>query len=105
LIKTLKPTEFDILFGSEPFLKDYVTHIQENPSSLLSRILGVFEVQVEELPPMQFFITENMLGNDFTAIKRCYDLKGSTFERNTDLDLLQEITGETGLKVLKDINF
>jgi hypothetical protein len=55
--------------------------------------------------PMKFLITENMLGNDFSAIKRCYDLKGSLFNREVKLDTYNQITGETGLKVLKDVNF
>ena len=53
---------------------------------------------------MKFLITENMMGQDFTAVKRCYDLKGSTFDRITDIDLYNEITGESGLNVLKDQN-
>ena len=32
-------------------------------------------------------------------------MKGSTFERVTDIDLVQEVTGDSGRKVLKDLNF
>ena len=38
-------------------------------------------------------------------MKRCFDLKGSTLDRNTSVDFYNQITGETGLKVLKDLNF
>ena len=104
LIKTLKPSEFDILFEEDGFLEDYFEHTQKNPQSLLSRFLGVYEVKVNKSSSMKFLITENMMGQDFTAVKRCYDLKGSTFDRITDIDLYNEITGESGLNVLKDQN-
>ena len=64
--------------------------------------MGIYEVKINKQKPMQFFITENMLGDDFQAIKRCYDLKGSNHDRVTKMDKYQEMTGETGLKVLKD---
>jgi len=104
LIKTLKPSEFDILFEEDGFLEDYFEHTQKNPQSLLSRFLGVYEVKVNKSSSMKFLITENMMGQDFTAVKRCYDLKGSTFDRITAIDLYNEITGESGLNVLKDQN-
>ena len=53
---------------------------------------------------MIFFITENMMGSDLTAIKRCYDLKGSLHNRITKIDDYDRATGITGLKVLKDQN-
>lgn len=105
LIKTLKPSEFDILFGNDGFFEDYFEHTQKNPQSLLSRFLGVYEVKVNNATPIKFLITENMVGQDFKAVKRCFDLKGSTLDRNTSVDFYNQITGETGLKVLKDLNF
>lgn len=45
-----------------------------------------------------------MIGDDFQSIKRCFDLKGSSLHRTTKMDKYQEVTGETGLKVLKDQN-
>ena len=46
-----------------------------------------------------------MIGNDFSAIRKCYDLKGSLLGRITKISNIDKETGETGLKVLKDINF
>jgi 1-phosphatidylinositol-4-phosphate 5-kinase len=63
MIKTLKPSEFDILLKTD-FLIDYFKHLEANPGSLLSRILGIYEVKVSNGSPMVFFITENMLGGD-----------------------------------------
>lgn len=51
-----------------------------------------------------FYITENMIGNDFDKIVRCFDLKGSKRHRLVDLTE-EEKSGATGLKVLKCQNF
>ena len=103
MIKTVKPSEMDILFKTD-FLLDYYQHLKSHPDSLLSRILGIFEVTVSKSSPMVFLITENMLGEDLHAIKRCYDLKGSLYKRETKISEEQMVTG-AGLKVLKDLNF
>jgi len=42
MIKTLKTSEFKILFGPNNFLKGYYLHLKNNPNSLLSRFLGVY---------------------------------------------------------------
>jgi hypothetical protein len=55
---------------------------------------------------MYVFLTENMVGHDFATIRRCYDLKGSSYGRFVEVnDIQAQITGETGLKVLKCQNF
>jgi hypothetical protein len=46
-----------------------------------------------------------MLGMDFLGIRKCYDLKGSLLGRFTKVSEYQDITGDTGIKVLKDKNF
>jgi len=46
-----------------------------------------------------------MIGHDFSAIQKCFDLKGSLLGRKTEITKEDEETGETGFKVLKDINF
>ena len=46
-----------------------------------------------------------MIQDNFHAIKSCYDLKGSIFDRNVEIDIADEISGQNGLKVLKDQNF
>ena len=45
-----------------------------------------------------------MIGDDFKAIKKCFDLKGSLFNRETDITSSEVDTGETGFKVLTDKN-
>ena len=104
MLKTLKPEEFDILFDEDKFLIDYYKYITTHPDSLLSRILGVYCIRAKKQAPMTFFITENMIGDDFAAIKRCWDLKGSLHQRMTKLDDQEKESGNTGMKVLKELN-
>lgn len=43
-----------------------------------------------------------MIGNDFKAIKKCFDLKGSLFNRITDITQSEV---ETGPKTPKPLQF
>lgn len=79
-------------------------HLVKYPDSILSRYLGVYEVKMHRQEPIYFFITENQIGKDFANVKRCYDLKGSTFKRMTNIPPQLE-NKDTGLMVLKDQNF
>ena len=45
-----------------------------------------------------------MIGDDFPAIKRCWDLKGSLLGRKTETTTAEKITKRSGFKVLKDKN-
>lgn len=51
------------------------------------------------------FIMDNLLGCDFINITRIYDLKGSTVGRSVKLSQAQVESGNSGLKVLKDLNY
>lgn len=50
-------------------------------------------------------IMNNLVGLDFINVHRLYDLKGSTFGRRTKLSEKEKETGNSGMKVLKDLNF
>ena len=106
MLKTLKPSEKDILFKQD-FLLHYYKHIVNNPDSLLSKIFGVFEMQIKKnnsVTAMTFFITENMVRYDQHRVRRCFDLKGSLYGRETKISEEEKING-TGMKCLKDKNF
>lgn len=45
LIKTLQKGEWDIIKKSD-FLVDYIIHLKKNPKSLLSRYMGIYEVNI-----------------------------------------------------------
>ena len=58
---------------------------------------------------MTFFITENMIGNDCQSISRCWDLKGSVYNRRTKPraeqdDCSSEDQDDNGFTVYKDLN-
>ena len=76
MLKTLKESEKKILHFKE-FLQKYFVFITENPDSLLMRIYGIYQVDIKDEQSICFLITDNMVGNDFDNIHRCFDLKGS----------------------------
>lgn len=45
LIKTLKKSELEILLKTD-FLVDYAIHLVKNPDSILSRFLGLYEIDI-----------------------------------------------------------
>lgn len=100
MLKTLKDSEFDILF-SKGFLLDYFKHLESNPNSLLMKILGVYQLKIGDSEPVRFLITENMVGRDQSRIHRCFDLKGSLYGR-TEKITAEQMKDGSGLKVLKD---
>ena len=58
----------------------------ENPDCLISKILGLFKIQIEKSSnSIYFMITENMIGNDKQKVIRSFDLKGSTFSRHVKI--------------------
>jgi len=70
------------------------------PDTMLSKILGVYEIKIGTDSPYSFFVTENMMSCDLSKLKYCFDLKGSIHGREEDHEPY-----ESGLKVLKDVNF
>lgn len=105
MIKTMKPAEAKIFFDkTDGILLDYLQHMSEQPDSLLSKVLGVYQIQIKHSEPVFFFVSENMVGDDFEKIRHMYDLKGSTLSRHTQLTTEEQQSGTTGVKVLKDQN-
>ena len=74
-------------------------YLKQNPSSILSRIYGVYTVEMADYQKVHLILMGNTLrfdnGND---VSRIYDLKGSTFSR-----LVKGRTTHTS--TLKDQNF
>mmetsp|Transcript_448 Transcript_448/g.898 ORF Transcript_448/g.898 Transcript_448/m.898 type:complete len:217 (+) Transcript_448:1407-2057(+) len=76
IIKTMFQEELDIMIES---LRQYHDYIEQNPSSLIARIYGVFQVEMEGIVPVNLLVMRNTMQklrrrNDITKI---YDLKGS----------------------------
>ena len=54
--------------------------------------------------PVLFFVTENIITDDFERTIRCYDIKGGDIDgRRTELS--EDDRERSGLKVLKDLNY
>ena len=106
VLKTLKPTEEELLFNKKNgILASYFTYIQKHPNSLISRLLGVYKVKLQMMDEyVTFVIMDSLIGEEYRRIERLYDLKGSTHGRITKLTPEQEANG-SGLKTLKDLNF
>jgi len=76
IIKTMFQEELDIMIES---LRQYHDYIEQNPSSLIARIYGVYQVEMEGIVPVNLLVMRNTMQklrrrNDITKI---YDLKGS----------------------------
>jgi hypothetical protein len=81
MLKTLKNSEFEILLNKHALLMDYFRYVTENPTCLLSKILGMYKIKIGSSEPINFIITENMIGNDKNRVIRTFDLKGSLHGR------------------------
>jgi len=97
MIKTLKSEELELL--RHTFLKEYITHIEQNPKSLLCRIYGMYNVIFAQGKEILIIVMRNVIGDfkDNTIIK--YDLKGSTYKRTAAFHF------ENDNNVMKDLDF
>jgi hypothetical protein len=64
MLKTLKESEFDILMNKCEFMMDYFKYVTENPDCLLSKLLGLYKIEIGKSSPIYFMVTENMLEDD-----------------------------------------
>lgn len=87
-------SEFHIIMDG---LETYTEYIIKNPSSLISRFYGVFEIQMEGLDPIKLILMQNTIQKyaDENKIVKVYDLKGSMVHREV-------VIGEK--QTMKDIN-
>jgi len=60
MMKTLKESEMEIIFDKD-FITKYFKHIMLYPKSLLTKIYGVYQIQVAGKSPIYFFLTDNMI--------------------------------------------
>lgn len=83
----------------ESILPQFHQHLKKNPKSLISRIYGVYTVEMRDYEKVHLILMGNTLRFDNkNDITRVYDLKGSTFSRMVKGRTTQAST-------LKDQNF
>jgi len=99
LIKTLKVEEFELI--KNQFLYKYCKYLAENPKSLLSRLYGMYNLNVNQgKDNILIIVMRNVIGDFQDNIIAKFDLKGSSFKRKSffDIDKIDE-------KTMKDNNF
>ena len=99
LIKTLKVEEFDLIRNL--FLYKYCKYLAQNPKSLLSRLYGMYNLNVNQGKDNILIIVMRNVNGDFQDnIIAKFDLKGSSFKRKSAFDI-EKIDEKT----MKDNNF
>ena len=83
IIKTIPMKERVCL--EKKLLKPYHQRLIACPDSLLCRFIGLFTLKITGVSSVDIVVMENVL-RSVVAKKRCYDLKGSTYQRTAHGD-------------------
>jgi 1-phosphatidylinositol-4-phosphate 5-kinase len=97
IIKTIHHAEHKFL---RKILRDYYTHVQENPNTLLSQFYGLHRVKIPYGRKIHFVVMNNLFP-PHRDIHRTFDLKGSTIGR----DFREEDLEKNPRATLKDLNW
>ena len=64
-------------------LPNYFEHISKNHNSLIARIYGIFQVQMEGIVPITLLLMQNVThkADPNSKVFKTYDLKGSWLNR------------------------
>ena len=98
IIKTMFQEELYIMMENLP---TYFEYIFANPKSLIARIYGVFQVQMEGIVPVNLLIMANTIQNwsQDNCISKVYDLKGSYIHRMVSINEKQTLKDRNLLSV------
>ncbi|KJZ71707.1 hypothetical protein HIM_08904 [Hirsutella minnesotensis 3608] len=97
IIKTIHHSEHKFL---RKILKEYYTHVQQNPNTLLSQFYGLHRVKMPYGKKIHFVVMNNLFP-PHRDIHTTFDLKGSTIGRDYKEDDLARNPRAT----LKDLNW
>ncbi|KAI4798312.1 SAICAR synthase-like protein, partial [Aureobasidium sp. EXF-8846] len=97
IIKTIHHAEHKFL---RKILRDYYSHVQENPNTLLSQFYGLHRVKIPYGRKIHFVVMNNLFP-PHRDIHRTFDLKGSTIGR----DFKEEELDKNPRATLKDLNW
>lgn len=78
LIKTMTKGDFT---SWNNLFREYFVHVCENPESLIAKVYGVYQVQVEGVEPQYLILMGSTAFYNPINCKKMYDLKGSLVER------------------------
>ena len=97
IIKTIHHAEHKLL---RKILRDYYSHILENPNTLISQFYGLHRVKIPYGRKIHFVVMNNLFP-PHRDIHKTFDLKGSTIGRDFKEDNLENNPRAT----LKDLNW
>lgn len=97
IIKTIHHAEHKFL---RKILKDYYTHVENNPNTLLSQFYGLHRVKMPYGKKIHFIVMNNLFP-PHRDIHATFDLKGSTIGR----DYKEEDLEKNPRATLKDLNW
>lgn len=97
IIKTIHHAEHRLL---RKILKEYYTHIEDNPNTLLSQFYGLHRVKIPYGKKIHFVIMNNLFP-PHRDIHQTFDLKGSTVGR----DFKEEDLEKNPRATMKDLNW
>ena len=100
LIKTMTNDDFNAFMK---FFKYYFEHVNEFPNSLIARIYGVYQIEIEGMVPVYLLLMGNSKKIDNSYIQKIYDLKGSLIKRIVPEEVDHEVDFKN-TSVLKDVN-
>lgn len=87
-LKVIKKRERKAL---QTIFKDYLSHIQKNTNSILTKIYGCFRISSEKMENIYILVMDNILPSD-QRVNEIYDIKGSLHNRKST----------SGSQILKD---
>lgn len=78
LIKTIPDHEAKTMVR---ILPAYYSHIENNPKTLLSPVVGLYALRLVGAPSLNIIVMANLFSNEFLTPSITYDLKGSWVDR------------------------
>lgn len=66
-------------------MSEFYAYFQENPGSLIAKILGLYRFKRHDISeePFYLIVMRNVSPYDRSTYERIYDIKGSEFNRST----------------------
>lgn len=98
IIKTISSSELETI--NSGFLLNYFHHIYNYPDTLTAKIYGIYTIVINEVTKIHIILMQNLANCNSRHLKKIFDIKGSTFQRDTCLLSQKNYTSP-----LKDLDF
>lgn len=106
IIKTMEEEDYNTIM-SDSFMTYYLMHIDTySEESLICRFYGIYTIKSEgNSKPFRLILMRNAMGPFKKLIRNTYDLKGSTMNREVNMNKSKKFSIESYFEVKKDVNF